>query len=221
MINLFSMKCPDCGAELSVERDREFLFCQYCGAKILVNDENTFTVRHVDEAELKKAETEHMVQMNEIKSERKLQGRDRLLFYVWIIATAALGIPGIIAMLADDEGLAGMFLLILALNVGLAGGTYFFNERKKDKRRTVSGAGIKISHNIAEYHNKHYEAIISLLKRAGFSDIKTVALKDLNFLTSIKNGRVKSIIIDGYDKIEAGDIFSKDAAITVIYHSMP
>lgn len=33
---LVSLKCPSCGAELSVEEDRDICFCTYCGAKILI-----------------------------------------------------------------------------------------------------------------------------------------------------------------------------------------
>lgn len=30
------LKCPQCGGELQFEDDREFGFCQYCGAKVMI-----------------------------------------------------------------------------------------------------------------------------------------------------------------------------------------
>ena len=75
-IDLVSLKCPDCGAQLNIEQGRKEAFCSYCGAKIVVNNENEHIYRYIDEAALKRAETEHMVRMNEerrraLEDERK------------------------------------------------------------------------------------------------------------------------------------------------------
>ena len=57
-MKLFSMICPHCGAQLSIDLDRRQAFCQYCGNTLLVDDENTINInnRIVDEARLKEAE---------------------------------------------------------------------------------------------------------------------------------------------------------------------
>ena len=57
-MKLISMVCPHCGAQLSIDLDRRQAFCQYCGTKLLVDDENTINInnRIVDEARLKEAE---------------------------------------------------------------------------------------------------------------------------------------------------------------------
>ena len=36
----------------------EFIFCKYCGIKILLNDENTYTLKNIDYAEIEKAKNE-------------------------------------------------------------------------------------------------------------------------------------------------------------------
>lgn len=38
-MKLIAMKCPCCNGELNVDSDREFCFCQYCGTKIMIDDE--------------------------------------------------------------------------------------------------------------------------------------------------------------------------------------
>lgn len=38
-MKLIAMKCPCCNGELNADQDREFIFCQYCGAKIMIEDE--------------------------------------------------------------------------------------------------------------------------------------------------------------------------------------
>ena len=55
---LISVKCPDCGQTLSIEENRTQAFCTYCGAKVLISNENEYVFRQVDEANIKKAETE-------------------------------------------------------------------------------------------------------------------------------------------------------------------
>ena len=37
-IKLVTLKCPECGALLSIEENRSNAFCTYCGAKILINN---------------------------------------------------------------------------------------------------------------------------------------------------------------------------------------
>ena len=57
MKTLIELKCPSCGANLSIEQEREFAYCQYCGTRILINDNSKFVYRHIDDADIKRAET--------------------------------------------------------------------------------------------------------------------------------------------------------------------
>lgn len=59
-ISFISIKCPECGAQLNIDEGRSMTFCQYCGTKILINNENEFIYRTVDEAAVKQAEIEKM-----------------------------------------------------------------------------------------------------------------------------------------------------------------
>ena len=45
---MFVLTCPNCGANLSVDENREFAFCQYCGTK-LSNFKNDFKLDRTDE----------------------------------------------------------------------------------------------------------------------------------------------------------------------------
>lgn len=68
MITMLNLKCPNCGGELQVQSDREFCFCQYCGTKILLSDENKKTINinknvtytTVNEADKLRAENERL-----------------------------------------------------------------------------------------------------------------------------------------------------------------
>lgn len=64
MITFIKLVCPSCGANLEADSKLSQCFCQYCGTKILLHNENEYTVninqtnRFVNEAELAKQENE-------------------------------------------------------------------------------------------------------------------------------------------------------------------
>lgn len=60
-IKAVSIKCPESGANLNIEEGHKQLFCKYCGAKIILENDNEYIYRHIDEAEVKRAETERML----------------------------------------------------------------------------------------------------------------------------------------------------------------
>ena len=73
-----AVTCPSCYANLPHEViEQRLKFCPYCGTSLLISDENEQTIRYIDEAELKRAETEHIVQMNDIRL-RNRQYEDRM-----------------------------------------------------------------------------------------------------------------------------------------------
>ena len=62
-MKLHVLKCPECNANIEIEEDRSFCYCQYCGCKIPVDDEvmtinkninrnSIYTKRYINEAEI-------------------------------------------------------------------------------------------------------------------------------------------------------------------------
>ena len=66
-LKITSVKCPECGAVLQIEEGRKQIFCSYCGANVIMTNENEYVYRYVDEAEVKHAETEHIIQMKKLE----------------------------------------------------------------------------------------------------------------------------------------------------------
>jgi len=62
-ISVNSVKCPACGAQLNIEEGRKKVFCEYCGTQLLLNNENEFIFRTIDDADIKKAETDRVVKL--------------------------------------------------------------------------------------------------------------------------------------------------------------
>ena len=76
-IELNEIKCPSCGAKLSIEDDRDSFFCSYCGAKVITTYENEQVYRHIDEAEVRKTEAEKNIKLKELELEEKEEERNR------------------------------------------------------------------------------------------------------------------------------------------------
>ena len=70
-IQMISLSCPNCGANLQVASDRESFFCEYCGQKIFVSDSNhqKYTYRKIDDARIREAEAKELVRLKEIELE--------------------------------------------------------------------------------------------------------------------------------------------------------
>lgn len=99
-ISIVSVKCPECKASLPIEEGRTQIFCSYCGAKIVITNENEFIYRHIDEAEVTQAETEQLVRLKELELEEKRIEEDRRIRTIKIKISLFLFALGILMMVA-------------------------------------------------------------------------------------------------------------------------
>ncbi len=66
-----TVKCPSCGAELSVrDTNRDFMFCEYCGTKVRLDDYQE-THRFVDEARIQESKDAKELELKKLESEEK------------------------------------------------------------------------------------------------------------------------------------------------------
>lgn len=75
-MKLVNLKCPECSAQLKVDPSREFIYCEYCGTKILLDREEKVT-RTIDEAairqaeaDIRKAEAEEKIELKKIRADQ-------------------------------------------------------------------------------------------------------------------------------------------------------
>ena len=66
-----SLKCPGCGADVQPEENKEFAICSYCGTKVALTNENENISRHIDDADVKRAETEQIMKIKEMEQEER------------------------------------------------------------------------------------------------------------------------------------------------------
>lgn len=145
-MKLLTLKCPSCGGQLSVEKGREYTFCQYCGTKILFDKDNEFTYRHIDDADIKRAETERIVRISELEMEKDNRGYRKVLIVAWAAGTFFLFLLGIILVAIGREGTvtAGMMAMMVGLIVGLWGGLFIFampNNKSKQENYNSNKTG--------------------------------------------------------------------------------
>ena len=79
-----TVKCPGCGADLTVKEDnRDFMFCEYCGTKVRLDDYQE-THRYVNEADVRKVEAEKEIQLKKMEmEERKQKESDEFFRKYW------------------------------------------------------------------------------------------------------------------------------------------
>ncbi len=226
MQRMIDLKCTSCGAELSVEETREELFCQYCGTKNVLRNDNEQVYRHIDEAGLKRAETDRIVQLKKIEMAEKENEQDKKNRANKIKLAITLGIVGIVMMivgmgLGQTSGNKDSWYYYLCV-VGffpLMGSISLWTSSKK-KDRVLIGQ-VVVPNSISGYKSKNYQSIEAQLQGAGFQNIKCVPLKDLTFGLLKKPGMVESIVINGDNVTTGGGKYDQNDLVIISYHSLP
>ena len=220
-VQLISVKCPECGAQLNIEEGREQAFCTYCGAKILLHNENEYIYRHIDEAGIKQAETDRIIRMKQMEyAERQRLSKEKKTA-VKIVVSLALAVVGILMMVIGSTGGSDTGMLSLVGFFPLLGAAYIWLFSKKDEEEeVVYGDWARVPSSISDYESKHYTAIESMFLGAGFTNVRCLPLNDLTIGLLKKPGMVESITINGREVCSGGKKFSKDAAVVISYHSL-
>ena len=218
MKTMITLKCHNCGASLDFESDREFVFCQYCGSKILIKDGNSYTYRHIDEADVKRAETERLIQMKEMEIEEKEKERKRKGRRIAYAVALVFVIVGCISLIIDSNNLMSLVSFVIGGWIAIFAVINGTEDKKKHNSKTVSNE-IIITSNVANFYDENYKYVVAMLKQIGFSKIQAIPLEDLGVLQSKKDGCVETVMIDGCDDFDEGDSFPKNASVIVSYHS--
>jgi DNA-directed RNA polymerase subunit RPC12/RpoP len=214
-IQFISVKCPDCGAELSIDNSREFAFCSYCGAKVMVHNDNEHIYRNIDEARIKEAETERILRLRELELEEKENNRGRKGILVAYGVALAFVIIGALICIATPAGAFGIMIgIYIALFAFMKS-----DDKKKKKSKYVSPSDAVITPQMLDCVGKNYNSVAMIFRSAGFTNVNPLPLGDLGMFNQRKNGQVETITINGSEEFDEGDVFPKSANILITYHS--
>lgn len=223
-VEFTSVKCPECGASLPIEEGRSQVFCSYCGTKVIVTNDNEHIYRHIDEASIKRAETDRIVLMRklELEEKRAAQGNEakRIVTIIW------LGLSTLILAICIIKWLSGGFdecfpMLFFLGGPIIGGGAYLIFKilpEKENEKLLLRNGGIRVPDNIGSFYDEHFEAAQSALRSAGFQNITCVNKHDLTIGLFQKPGKVDSISINGVKTTSGGAIYMPDTAIVITYH---
>ncbi len=91
-MRIVELKCPNCGATIQVDEDRDFCFCSYCGTKSMIDNG---TIHIIDEAKIREAEAFEKVRIAEaeakLQAERDKQNNKMLVIMVVISLIIGFG----------------------------------------------------------------------------------------------------------------------------------
>ena len=224
---LISVKCPDCGQTLSIEENRTQAFCTYCGAKVLISNENEYVFRQIDEADIKKAENERIIRMRELEIAEKNSSLRKVLTIIWLIVTLVLLVIAVILMLSpgndDMPGWAGGFLFLFYACAPIIGGggylVFKWLPEKENEKIIEKQGGIRFPGELAPFSDKKYFPVEDTLRSAGFTNVTCVNLHDLNMFTAlVSSDKIDKITINGKAITSGGKIYMPDVPIVITYH---
>lgn len=213
-IKFNSVKCPECGADLPIEENREQLFCSYCGAHIVVTNENEYIYHHIDEASIKKAENDKEVQLKKLEIIEKKRAEAAKNTKIKIIISIIMGIIGVVLLLAGAGwgGMVGLLVLEAVMFIWIL-------SDKKEEEEVDFGDKVKVPSSISSYEQMNYASVEAILNSAGFTNIACVPLNDLTTGLLKKPSMVESITINGHRIESGGKKFDGDAKVVISYHS--
>lgn len=102
MKKVVELKCTNCGANISIEEKREYFFCQHCGTKLVLDNDKEQVYRHIDEADLKRAETEQLVKLKQLELEEKEKEQKAKITKLKIKISLVLCVCGILMMILGN-----------------------------------------------------------------------------------------------------------------------
>lgn len=218
-VKFISVQCPKCTASLSFEEDRERAFCSYCGTQILLVNENERTYRRVDEADVRRAETERLIYLKELELEEKENERSRKGRRTAFIVAGVLAAVGALTEIVVPNNLIGVFMIVAAGWIALFAFTSKENQKKRRRGSPSSSDEVTINESLAYCEGENINGVVAQFRSAGFSNIQAVPLNDLGILAARKDGQVESVSINGDEDFDEGDVFSKSDNVVITYHS--
>lgn len=113
-------RCPGCGAMVPFEEGQRQARCEYCGSPVTI-DEDDQVIRNVDEADLKRAETEQLVRLKELElKEREIERKNRrrpLMVVATVVLLVILVVCFTVGFSANTSSAGFLVVGLIVLNV--------------------------------------------------------------------------------------------------------
>lgn len=213
-LEFISLKCPECGAKLNnIDSSREHIFCEYCGTKIMVHNENEYIYKTVDEASIKKTEAEKEIGLKKLEISQK---NTMLLIKASVILGAVAILFLLIGSLTRNSNLyyvaEGAFVIIGFAWLFKATGSM---NGKIDNSHVGE---IRVPDCVNDLKNQNYKSIEMEFKNIGFSNVNCIPLNDLTTGFLKKPDSVEMVTINGKTAC-GGTWVHPNSYVAISYHS--
>lgn len=195
-MKMIKLNCPNCGGELNVNKDE--LFCKYCGAKLLLDDESqniNYTYRKVDDARIKEVERKEAVRLKELEIAANEKEREHKWKRIKSIGSVSLIV---------------LFYVYVF---------FFMGNGSDDDIKGPEIERVKVTAASKDYKGENYLVIKKELENAGFINIDLMAEEDLVTGWITKDGSIERISINGDNDFDDYSYFPVDAKIVITYHT--
>lgn len=139
-VTVQSLKCPECGAPINMDYEKEVLFCAFCGAPLKITNDNE-TVRHtinhtINDADIIHAEAEKTILMKKLAMQEKKENFQHklkifkiIVLIIWVIIEA---VCAVLISHSDSKGLdnsnfAPAMIMMIGMIVLMAVGFSFID----------------------------------------------------------------------------------------------
>ena len=231
MSKMSGVRCPHCDAPLEFDGSSHYVTCEYCGSNVEITGENEHVFRVIDEAAVQRTKTERVVRLKEIDARMTEEANDtehqRSFRIIWAAVVIACLIAGLIS-----GNYEFFYLAFAAAIVGFFGKSIknYFRKMDEDNARIERVRQEKIAEGYIAFpealefrifQTVSASAAVEILRTAGFENIQTVSLRDLNDGSQKKQkGIIYQVVINGKEA-NRNDVFLPDAIVQVQYHDYP
>lgn len=191
-MKLQELLCPNCNAPIKMEmrENQKFVFCPYCGAQLVVDDENkNYTVtKNV-------VINKHIADDTKIAEAKYEDKKDRR-------ATIAI-----------------CFLLVICfsfLGLMLLGSEIEEKKAEEEIRIAIEEGKIQAGY-YDDLIGEDYKTVEAHFKAAGFTNIELIDLKDSG-VAFWDNEKVETISVGGNTSFDETDYFDPDTKVIISYH---
>lgn len=182
------LKCPECGANIEFEEDRNFCFCSYCGCKIVIDDENKKNVTKNINITKNINKTNRYINETDVIRAKSEIDKDRQNFKQFLI----------------------LWGILLLMPIGIFLGLFLNKTIAQHEGKISAGYYVDLVGENYEFVKAHFEA-------AGFTNVELIDLDDAG-VTFWKDGKVATISVGGNTSFESTDWFYPDTKIIISYH---
>ena len=211
MAKVTSITCPYCGAAIVLKDMSGKAVCEYCRSEVPIINENETIIRHVDEAGLRKIEMERELQTKHLEQAESVRSSIRRAIKIWAVACAAFFGLGILLLIINDFSYPGIMCIFIGLFGCILGSDWI---KKIEARET----GKIKAPSVGEYEKTDVGTVSMAFTAAGFTNVKTVPMRDLRIGVLKRAGSIGSIQIGDKD-YSSNDYYDPNALVVISYHS--